>query len=291
MTVHPPGYKAPGGLSWPGYVGALLLLIVISTACGRLKSPEAAEPAEKQPEPTARVRVREIDGMVQAYVPAGEFVMGAEANTRRDFSNKSPAHRVYLDAFWMDQTEVTNAMYARCVQAGKCKFSVEEAATEIHFDDPDYVDHPVVYVRWEWAQAYCQWAGGRLPSEAEWEKAARGTDERKYPWGNEPPSARRLNFNDLVGDTTPVGSYPLGASPYGILDLAGNVREWVADWFSAQYYQNSILENPLGPAKGQLKVLRGGSFKDGYAGVLATTRFSHDPGSPGVNRGFRCVSE
>lgn len=217
--------------------------------------------------------------------------MGSDPNTKREFSNKSPAHAVYLDAFWMDQTEVTNAMYARCVKAGKCVFKVENAATEIHFYDPDYAAHPVVYIRWEWAQAYCQWAGRRLPSEAEWEKAARGIDERKYPWGNEPPNAGRLNFNNLVGDTTPVGIYPDGVSPYGILDLAGNVREWVADWFSAQYYQNAVFENPFGPVKGQLKVLRGGSFKDGYAGVLATTRFSHDPGSPGVNRGFRCVSE
>jgi formylglycine-generating enzyme required for sulfatase activity len=190
----------------------------------------------------------------------------------------------------MDQTEVTNSMYARCVKAGKCKFTVENAATDIHFNDPAYADHPVVYVKWEWAAANCQWAGRRLPSEAEWEKAARGTDERKYPWGNEPPNAARLNFNDLVGDTSVVGSYPAGVSPYGILDLAGNVREWVADWFSAQYYLNSPFKNPLGPAKGQFKVLRGGSFKDGYAGVLATTRFSHIPGSPGMNRGFRCVS-
>jgi len=235
-------------------------------------------------------RMSEVDGMVQVFVPAGEFVMGAEANTKRDFSNKSPAHSVYLEAFWMDQSEVTNAMYARCVQAGECTFTVENAATDIHYHDPAYADHPVVYVKWEWAAAYCQWVGRRLPTEAEWEKAARGTDERKYPWGNEAPNAGRLNFNDLVGDTTPVGSYPAGKSPYGILDLAGNVREWVADWFSAQYYQNSPFKNPFGPVKGQLKVLRGGSFKDGYAGVLATTRFSHDPGSPGMNRGFRCVS-
>lgn len=235
-------------------------------------------------------KVNQVDGMIQVYVPAGEFVMGVDAGTRRDFSNKSPEHTVYLDGFWMDQTEVTNAMYTRCVQAGRCVFSVENAATIIHYYDPEYADHPVVYVKWEWAVAYCQWTGRRLPTEAEWEKAARGTDERKYPWGDEPPSASRANFNNLVGDTTPVGSYPAGMSPYGILDLAGNVREWVADWFSANYYSHSPFENPLGPVTGKERILRGGSFKDGYAGILATTRFSHDPGSPGMNRGFRCVS-
>jgi formylglycine-generating enzyme required for sulfatase activity len=229
-------------------------------------------------------QVSVVDGMMLVYIPAGEFKMGVEGGY-----DNGPAHSVYLDAFWIDQTEATNAMFARCVQSGKCSFDIRQADFIIHYNDPAYANHPVVYIIWEQAVNYCRWAGRRLPTEAEWEKAARGPDERAFPWGNEPASPKLLNFNNLIGDTTPVGSYPLGASPYGVLDMAGNVREWIADWYKALFYKNSIMRNPLGPETGDKRVLRGGAFDDPPNGVHTTTRYAHITDSAGVNRGFRCV--
>jgi len=227
-----------------------------------------------------------VDGMILVEIPAGEFNMGKEDGSEGD---ESPRHTVYLDTYWMDQTDVTNAMYAQCVQAGQCSFDIKHAVTEIHYENPDYANHPVVYVTWYQAVQYCQWAGRRLPSEAEWEKAARGTDGRTFPWGRKAVDATLANFNDNIGDTTPVGNYPLGASPYGLFDMAGNVRQWVSDWFDALFYRNSPFQNPLGPGLGDKRVLRGGSFKDPANGVRVTTRFAHVPGSAGMNRGFRCA--
>jgi formylglycine-generating enzyme required for sulfatase activity len=234
-----------------------------------------------------RTQISTVDGMVMVEIPAGEFEMGKEDDL---VGADSPRHTVYLDTYWIDKTDVTNEMFAKCVQAGKCTFNIQHAATEIHYGNPDYADHPVVYVTWYQAVEYCQWAGRRLPTEAEWEKAARGTDGRIYPWGRKPADSTLANYNDMVGDTTPVGSYPLGASPYGLLDMAGNVRQWVADWFSDLFYRNSPLQNPLGPGMGEKRVLRGGSFKDPANGVRVTVRFGHVPGSAGMNRGFRCAS-
>ena len=232
-------------------------------------------------------QISTVDGMVMVEIPAGEFNMGKDDDI---IGADSPRHTVYLDTYWIDKTDVTNEMFAKCVQAGKCTFNIQHAATGIHFGNPDYADHPVVYVTWYQAVAYCQWAGRRLPTEAEWEKAARGTDGRIFPWGRKPVDSRLANYNDVVGDTTPVGNYPLGASPYGLLDMAGNVRQWVADWFSDLFYRNSPLQNPLGPGMGEKRVLRGGSFKDPANGVRVTVRFEHVPGSAGMNRGFRCAS-
>jgi formylglycine-generating enzyme required for sulfatase activity len=232
-------------------------------------------------------QISTVDSMVMVEIPAGEFNMGKDDDI---IGADSPRHTVYLDTYWIDKTDVTNEMFAKCVQAGKCTFNIQHAATDIHFGNPDYADHPVVYVTWYQAVAYCQWAGRRLPTEAEWEKAARGTDGRIFPWGRKPVDSRLANYNDVVGDTTPVGNYPLGASPYGLLDMAGNVRQWVADWFSDLFYRNSPLQNPLGPGMGEKRVLRGGSFKDPANGVRVTARFEHVPGSAGMNRGFRCAS-
>ncbi|GER78275.1 MAG: formylglycine-generating enzyme family protein [Anaerolineales bacterium] len=231
-------------------------------------------------------RVASADGMTQVLVPAGEFLMGAgEEGAQRS----RPAHEVSLPAYWVDQTEVTNAMYARCRAAGACPHP--GGAANPYFGKSKYDDYPVVYVSWNNAEKYCLWAGRRLPTEAEWEKAARGTDGRAYPWGDDPPDMRLANFDFNLGAPLPADRYPLGASPYGALNMAGNVREWTADWFHNYYYVVSPRENPQGPPTGDLKSLRGGSFSDGASELRAFHRFSHHPLSGGINRGFRCVSD
>ena len=230
-------------------------------------------------------RISSADGMIQVFVPAGEFQMGTnEKNAQKN----RPVHGVSLPAFWIDQTEVSNAMYAECVEAGAC--SNPGGAANPFFGKAKYDHHPVVFVSWNAADAYCRWAGQRLPTEAEWEKAARGTDGRIYPWGNDPPDERLANFDLNLGASLPVDRYPLGASPYGALNMAGNVREWVSDWFHEFYYIVSPNENPLGPPSGALKSLRGGSYLDGASEIRIFNRFSHEPLSGGINRGFRCAS-
>lgn len=190
-------------------------------------STEMAAPAASEISPLVVPRsiVTGNDGMILLDVPAGEFEMGSSVSGS---DIEKPVHTVYLDDFLIDQTEVTNAMYTLCVQASKCDQLDENA----NYSEPTNGQHPVAYVDWNNATAYCEWAGRRLPTEAEWEKAARGTDGRIYPWGDKDPSKDFLNFNSgNVSSTTPVGSYPNGASPYGAFDMAGNVWEWVADWF------------------------------------------------------------
>lgn len=199
----------------------------------------------------------------------------------------SPAHVVTLDAFWMDQIEVTNAMYEKCVQAGVCTAPI---SFDPYYGRWVYRDYPVVYVTWFQADQYCQWSGRRLPSEAEWEKAARGADGRSYPWGNSLPNPRLANFDlGLRGEAISAYRYPLGASPYGALNMAGNVREWIADWFAADYYRNSPFANPKGPASGTERSLRSGSYNEDQKEIAVYRRYSHFPQSPGLSRGFRCA--
>ncbi|HEY6073728.1 MAG TPA: SUMF1/EgtB/PvdO family nonheme iron enzyme, partial [Anaerolineales bacterium] len=166
-------------------------------------------------------RVTSADGMTQVFVPAGTLHMGG-LDVYAD-NDELPYHDVTLKAFWIDQTEVTNGMYGLCVQAGACRPPQKPSSAKrpLYFGNSEFQDYPVIQITWGDAQAYCTWAGRRLPTEAEWERAARGDDMRTYPWGDEPPSARYANFNSLVRDTTRVGSYPAGASPFGALDMAG----------------------------------------------------------------------
>jgi formylglycine-generating enzyme required for sulfatase activity len=227
------------------------------------------------------------DGMTLLYVPAGEFTMGSD-NGGPEATEEKPAHKVYLDAFWIDQTEVTNEKYALCVNAGQC----ESPRDTDHFSNNDYGNHPVAYVSWHDASAYCAWAGRRLPTEAEWEKAARGPDGQIYPWGNEPPDSDLLNFNNEIGETAEAGNYPNGVSPYGAMDMAGNVWEWVADWYDENYYATlgERPSNPQGPASGQYRVLRGGSWNYSDDSVRSAFRNWLDPKDTSYYVvGFRCA--
>jgi formylglycine-generating enzyme required for sulfatase activity len=241
-----------------------------------------AAPAPLPPTPVA-TRVAETDGMVMVYVPAGEFLMGATADDATQDDEK-PQHRVYLDAYWIDRTEVTAAQHQRCVQAGKC--AAPECSTEQE-------DRPVACVSWQDAADYCAWAGRRLPTEAEWEKAARGTDGRKYPWGNDAPDCDRLNYWGCVGNTSAVGSYPSGTSPFGAVDTAGNVSEWVADWYdeNEKYYAVSPERNPGGPVTGSRRVVRGGAWNADPPDVLAASRSMGAPGGSDEDPGFRRIGD
>jgi formylglycine-generating enzyme required for sulfatase activity len=220
-------------------------------------------------------RVSAIDGMPQIYIPAGIFRMGG-MDVRRAL-NEIPDHDVSLDAFWMDQLEVPNAMYGLCVQAGGCTppQSFKSKRRPEYFNNPEFKDYPVIYVTWGQAKAYCEWAGRRLPTEAEWERAGRGDDFRTFPWGEDKADGLRANFNMLVGDTSRVGTYPAGASPFGVLDMAGNVAEWVNDFYSSNY-ANAVTLNPVGPLKSSsfYRVVRGGSLGDAEINIRVSKRSS-----------------
>jgi formylglycine-generating enzyme required for sulfatase activity len=247
-------------------------------------------------QPTLKVFATQVspkDGMVQVYVPAGEFLMGSDkTKDSQAIYNELPQHTVYLNAFWIDQTEVTNAQYARCVAGGQCTppHGTSSYTRSSYYGNSQYANYPVIEVDWNQARAYCTWAGRGLPSEAEWEKAARGTDGRIYPWGNAAPDQSKLNYNDIIGDTTAVGSYPSGASPYGALDMAGNVWEWVIDWYSDSYYQQSPARNPTGPDSATSRVLRGGSWGFIILDVRSAHRIWGSPDRRNPNVGFRCAA-
>ncbi len=208
--------------------------------------------------------------------------MGSENSDR----NQRPQHKVFLDSFWIDRTEVTNAQFKLCLKEGVCG-NPHEAD---YFTDTSFSDYPVAYVSWAEAQTFCEWTGKKLPTEAEWEKAARGDDGRVYPWGNRKPNSSLLNFNDNVSKTTQVGKFPLGASPYGIMDMAGNVWEWTSDWYDPDYYKVAPIINPQGPEKGSRRVLRGGSWFSLTELVVRTTfRKASAPEIRNYTIGFRCV--
>ena len=241
-----------------------------------------------------RTTTREIDGMEMVYVPAGEFEMGGSDADAWD--DEKPVHTVDLDAYWIDKYEVSNAQYALCVADGDCtkpEFTSSFTRSS-YYGNPEYDNYPVIYVSWHQAQAYCQWAGGDLPTEAQWEKAARGTDGRTYPWGNESPTCQLANYdsgnnNYCVGDTSPVTNYEKGASPYKALNMAGNVWEWVGDRYASDYYSNSPAENPTGSTSGSFRVIRGGSWYNLNWGIRAAIRSDDDPTSTLSYIGFRCA--
>jgi len=249
-------------------------------------------------------RTSPIDGMPQVYIPIGAFRMGGMDARRAP--DEVPVHDVSIDAFWMDQLEVTNAMYALCVNAGMCEppQSFESQRRFDYFENLEFKDYPVVYVTWRQAKAYCEWANRRLPTEAEWERAARGDDLRTFPWGEDKPDWTLANFNFIVNDTSRVGSYPLGASPFGVLDMAGNAAEWMNDFYDFDYYLISESINPAGPLTSSSfnRVVRGGSLGDAEINIRVSKRSSVRGSSlnaiPGSESylgdfspriGFRCV--
>jgi formylglycine-generating enzyme required for sulfatase activity len=315
----------------------LLILIVLIASCAPRvpitgTSMPAAQPESKVPFATptlgtTRTQVSDKDGMVMVLVPADSFEMGGEFGLPNSF----PAHSVYLDDFWLDQTEVTNEMFAKFVESTSYVTDAENAGSALDFrtanqtviwekveglawNHPDgknsnisgLEDHPVVHVSWNDANKYCAWAGRRLPTEAEWEKAASWNyvmgEKYKYPWGNDFDQSL-ANFcdvnctydfatkylNDGYVATAPVGSFPDGASPYGVLDMSGNVLEWVADWYAEDYYEHSPASNPLGPDSGQQRVARGGAWASSHDFLSTSRRWEGEPSDGHRAQGFRCA--
>jgi formylglycine-generating enzyme required for sulfatase activity len=220
------------------------------------------------------------DGAEMVLVPAGEFTMGSN-----EYDDEKPPHRVHLDGFYIDKYEVTNALYRRFMDA-------TNRGAPAYWNDANWngASQPVVAVSWLDAEAYCRWAGKRLPTEAEWEKAARGTDGRRYPWGNDWDSSRANSGESKLGKTAPVGSYASGVSPYGAHDMAGNAWEWVADWYGKDYYKQSPDRNPQGPRPGRTRVLRGGSWGGSPIHLRASFRnYYLAPDFRYTNVGFRCA--
>jgi formylglycine-generating enzyme required for sulfatase activity len=305
-----------------------LTIAVLACTCSGLAS--ILERTERPAPSLGDTRTRAADGMVMVYVPAGEFTMGSTDDEvdhalalcndeypggceREWFEDELPTHAVALDGFWIDQTEVTNAQFAAFLneegnqeEGGVTWLDVEselcliESVGDEFRPKSGYEDHPVILVSWYGAAAYCRWAGGRLPTEAQWEYAARGPEGRTFPWGNE-LDGTRLNycdincdafwldesFDDGYADTAPVGSYPDGASWVGALNMAGNVREWGADWLGE--YPSERQENPTGPSASEsnYRVVRGGGLSDVSSYVRAADRSAGHPWFRIF--GFRCV--
>lgn len=236
-------------------------------------------------------------------VAEGEFDMGCNSSIDEEcFEDEKPYHTVSVSGFKIDKYEVTVKDYRKCISAGACTNKDSQTPHFKSYGSDDSCNlgadgkemHPMNCVSWYGAKAYCEWLEKRLPTEAEWEKAARGTDGRIYPWGNSDLSCGKAVINDGcgAGTTMPVGSKPDGASPYGAQDMVGNVWEWVYDWYDEYYFASSPEENPEGPEDGEYKVLKGGSWLDNYdktSDRRASMRSKHYPVLMQAARGFRCA--
>ncbi len=286
--------------SSPTKISAPTLTLTLETIATdtQIQTPSAT------PRPTLALgatKISAVDGMVLVYIPAGEFLMGStDAAPGADY-DELPQHAVYLDAYWIDQIVITNERYAAFLNemgseiearatwldaGGEGILLYQQAGVWQPFQG--YGDYPVVEVTWYGAWAYCEWACGHLPTEAEWEKAARSTDSRLYPWGDE-IDCDHAQYANCGGGLLPANSKPAGASPYGVLGLAGNVWEWVADWYADDYYAASPAENPDGPSTGSTRVLRGGSWEYDRKHLRAANRRHNGPAVSMHDYGFRCV--
>lgn len=253
--------------------------------------PPATEPPAAVPSPTivpislagpqGGTTMAWVDGSALVYIPPSEFAMG---NGGFD----APEHNITLSGYWIYQTKVTNRMFAQCVAVGSCTAPTQELGGPV-YSNPEYANHPVVGVTWDQSQAYCSWAQGRLPTEAEWEKAARGIQANLYPWGNEEPACDLLNFAYCVGHTSEVDAYADGASPYGVLEMVGNVFEWVGDWYGESYYSEAPSADPTGPDSGTTRVVRGSSFETDPNQSETAIRHFLNPSNHRRDTGFRCV--
>lgn len=280
----------------------------------KTSTPKPIKTATSTPRPTSTIapspisglgvgstKIREQDGMEMVYVPEGSFEMGSTTG----YDDEKPVRQVYLDAYWIDKFEVTNGQYEKCVKEGACSkpSSPGSSTRDSYYDDPTYANYPVIAVDWNQAKDYCRWVGSELPTEAQWEKAARGTDGREYPWGRDFDCARgnfddETQFDDYVVeggpdcdgyiDTAPVGNYSKGASPYGALDMAGNVWEWVRDWYGP--YDPNKTNNPVGPASGESRLLRGGGWDSNTRNIRTADRSNYNPTDTSDRVGFRCIS-
>jgi formylglycine-generating enzyme required for sulfatase activity len=221
------------------------------------------------------------DGAVLVAVPAGEFTMGAAGPD-------NPQHQVNLSDFWIYSTKVTNGQYSYCVAMGLCT-PLQFQANNPAFDDPLRSNDPMVGITYDQAASYCSFVHARLPTEAEWEKAARGPQGNIFPWGDGAPSCDLLNYGTCEGDTTSVTNYPAGRSYYQAFDMEGNALEWVADWYKADYYLNSPKDNPQGPEQGSTRSVRSSAFNSGANQTQAFNRFYSTADTQRNNLGFRCV--
>jgi len=233
-------------------------------------------------------------------IPAGSFLMGSDDGE----DDEGSLHKVTLGDFYIDKYEVTNAQYEECVDDGSIS-ACELPSNRRDYLNSEHSDHPVVFVNWDMAAAYCEWRGARLPTEAEWEKAARGTETDNYPWGDSKLDAKKLNFcdlnctnawqdktiNDKYTTTSPVGNYENGVTKSGIYDLAGNVWEWVNDWYVADYYTSKAITDPPGPETGIYRVLRGGSWFNEEEDIRVYNRYELNPVTSNNQIGFRCAMD
>ena len=236
-------------------------------------------------------------------IAAGEFEMGCDEELETCWANEKPLHRVYLDAYEIDRYEVTNARYQACVLDDVCTEpgSLLSPNGVPYFGEDAFDNYPVINVTWEQAKTFCEWEDSRLPTEAEWERAARGdADTRIFPWGDDEPTCERANgaFDDncALYDIAEVGSHPTGASPDGLMDMSGNVLEWVNDWYDADYYQSMPADepanNPTGPSTGDAHVLRGGSWSSPRQRLRVAYRYGGGDGATASELhqiGFRCA--
>ena len=283
--------------------------------------PQVPEPTSPPAEALAPSRIVDDFGIAMVLVPEGKFTMGSNMERvmaicpglykgavcdAAKFAGEAGEHTVYLDSYYVDQFEVTNAQYATCVRSGSCR-QLEDTSSETrssYYGDPQYDDYPVIHVTWNDARSFCQWRGARLLTEAEWEKAARGTDARLFPWGDSFDGSRANScdrncteprsietFDDGYADTSPVGWYANGQSPYGAYDMAGNVWEWTADWYDPDYYAKlpANSSNPLGPASGEQRVVRGGSWLSDAFNLRSALRYIYKPSLDANHIGIRCA--